>query len=93
MTYRQIEKMKYDALCYNQFIMTCALYKRVPFKVVVFESEKDSATVLIFSRTQSETVTTRHMKFSKKNADDIIDRLQDDFTGLQVEYLTETTDL
>ena len=87
MNYSQILKLDYDELSYRQFLYTCALYKRIPFRVMLFESEKESGTLIVFSRTKSNTITTRHMKFNKVSAERIAERLEADFKGLSVETI------
>ena len=87
MTYKQILRQSYEMITYNQFCYTCALYKRQPFKVLMYDSEKESTTLIIFSHTQSETVTTRQMKFAKDSAHMIVDWLKSDFPYIEVEII------
>ena len=79
MTYKQAVKLDYTNLCYSQFICTALLYKRDPYRCLYYKSEADTVTLIIFSRTQSGTTVTRHMKFNKAGAENIITRLQNDF--------------
>lgn len=79
MTYKQAVKLDYTNLCYSQFICTALLYKREPYRCLYYKSEAETITLIIFSRTQSGTTVTRHMKFNKAGAENIITRLQNDF--------------
>ncbi len=79
MTYKQARRLDYETLCYSQFVCTTALYKRDPYKCLCYESESGVATLVIFSRTQSGTTVTRHLRFKKTAVDNIISRLYDDF--------------
>ena len=88
-TYKQLLKLNYDELMYSQFLHTCVLYNRTPFKVLVYASEKESTTLIMFSRTQSETITTRQMKFNKDSAKAIVQRILNDFNNIQIEVLNE----
>lgn len=92
MTYRQAVKLDYPNLCYSQFICTALLYKREPYRCLYYKSEAETVTLIIFSRTQNGTTVTRHMKFSKSGADNIITRLQNDF-DITAEELDDAEEL
>lgn len=79
MTYSQALKLDYTNLCYSQFVCTAVLYKREPFRCLYYKSEAETVTLIIFSRTQGGTTVSRHMKFNKTGAENIITRLQNDF--------------
>ena len=88
MTYQQVQNLPYPDLAYQQFICTSVLLKRQPYRCLYYKSETDAVTLIIFSKTQSGTTVTRHMKFSKYDAEIIIDRLESDFS-IQAEQLDE----
>lgn len=85
MTYKQALKLDYVELKYTQFITTCVDYSRIPFKILKYESEKESTTIIIFSHTLSETVTTKQMKLSKKDTKTMISKLKADFKDIQID--------
>lgn len=89
MTFKQVRKLDYEALSYNQFLYTTALYKRMPYRCLCYDSEKEATTLIIFSRTQSGTTVTRHLRFSKSGSEAIISKLQNDF-DITVEVLDES---
>lgn len=88
MTYKQARRLDYETLCYSQFVCTTALYKREPYRCLCYDSEKEATTLIIFSRTQSGTTVTRHLRFNKAGAENIIARLQNDF-NITAEVLDE----
>lgn len=88
MTYQQVQNLPYPDLAYEQFICTSVLFKRQPYRCLHYKSEADTVTLIIFSKTQSGTTVTRHMKFSKYDAEGILDRLENDF-NIQAEQLDE----
>lgn len=88
MTYKQAVKLDYTNLCYSQFICTALLYKSEPYRCLYYKSEAETVTLIIFSRTQSGTTVTRHMKFNRAGAENIITRLQNDF-NITAEELDE----
>ena len=88
MTYKQARRLDYETLCYSQFVCTTALYKREPYRCLCYDSEKEATTLIIFSRTQSGTTVTRHLRFKKAGAENIIARLQNDF-NITAEVLDE----
>lgn len=88
MTYKQVRKLDYEDLSYNQFLYTTALYKRRPYRCLCYESESDTTTFIIFSETQGGTTITRHLRFHKSGAGNIINRLQKDF-NITVDVLDE----
>lgn len=88
MTYKQVQNLPYPDLAYQQFICTSVLFKRTPYRCLQYKSEADTVTLIIFSKTQSGTTVTRHLKFNRFDAENIIDRLEDDF-GFQAEQLDE----
>lgn len=89
--YKSLCKLQYEDLLYSQFLYTAVLYHRTPFRAVCFASEANSITIIIFTRTSSETVATRHLKVSKSGAESIIHRLKIDF-GIEVEALEGDAD-
>ena len=87
-----IRSLSHDEIQYRQFAYTSALYKRTPFKVLVFEAEKGRAVVIVFSKTANGAVTTRHMRFSTENAEQIAELLRDEFPLLEIQYLDAPPD-
>lgn len=79
MTLKQASKFSYETLVYNQFLLTGLLYKREPYHCLCYQSESNTTTLVIFSRTQSGTTTTRHMKLKKAAAESVLSRLQSDY--------------
>ena len=92
MTYKQARKLDYETLCYSQFVCTTALYKRVPYRCLCYDSEKEATTLIIFSRTQNGTTITRHLRFDRSAAENVITRLQSDF-GITVEVMDEAEEM
>lgn len=88
MTYKQARRLDYETLSYSQFVCTTALYRREPYRCIYFTSESETTTIIIFSRTQSGTTVTRHLRFNKAGAENIIARLQSDF-GITAEQLDD----
>lgn len=88
MTYKQARKLDYETLCYSQFVCTTALYKREPYRCLCYDSEKETTTLIVLSRTQSGTTITRHLRFKKPEAENIIARLKSDF-NITAEVLDE----
>lgn len=89
MTYKQAQRLSYETLCYSQFVCTTTLYKREPYRCLCYESEADAVTLIIFSRTQRGTTVTRHLRFSKPDAERIIKQVQNDF-NIIAEVLDES---
>lgn len=85
MDYKTVLKLEYVELKYLQFITTCADFSRIPYKILKFESEKESTTLIIFSHTLSNTTTTKQMKLSKNDAKTMISKLKHDFKDIDVQ--------
>lgn len=79
MTYRQAKKLDYENLTYSQFVCNTLLYHREPFRCLCYKSEADATTLIVFSKTQSGSVVTRHLRFNKAGAENIISKLESDF--------------
>ena len=92
LNYISMQNLSYDELLYRQFFYTNAVYKRTPFKVLVYESEKGRAVVIVFSKTQTGGVVTRHLRFSTENASKIAELIRDSFPLVDVQYLDNPPD-
>lgn len=85
MNYKDVLRLDYVELKYLQFITTCADFSRLPYKILKYESEKESTTIIVFSHTLSNTTTTKQMKLSKEDAEKLISKLKHDFKDIQIE--------
>lgn len=88
MTYQQAINLDYEDLSYFQFLLNTVLYKRTPFLCLCYSSESDTTTILIFLKTQSGTVVSRHLKYNKSAAGHIIERIENDF-GIVPDFISE----
>lgn len=87
MPYSTILSLDYAELHYRQFLYTCAIYKRSPFRAIYYENGEERGTLVVFSRTQSGGTVTRHLRFNRASAEKIAERLENDFKGLSVEVI------
>lgn len=87
MTYNQILKLDYEQLTYDQFIYTCVKNSRKPFRIMQFDCTHDRTTLVILSKTLSDSVTTRNMTFSRNGAKAVTDMFKRDFKSIEIEKL------
>ena len=79
MQFKSILKLDYAELHYQQFLFNTAVYGRIPFRVMCFDSGNDCMTIVIFSKTMNGATTTRHLRFSRDGAEIILKKIEDDF--------------
>ena len=89
MTFQQIQRLDYGRLTYDQFLYTCAKNNRIPVRLLVFDNSKDKRTIIVLSKTLNDSITTRHMTFTKDSADEVLDMFERDFKDIQIEELDE----
>ncbi len=89
MTYKQLLKLDYERLTYEQFLYTCAKNNRTPFRILKFDNSYERTTLIILSKTMNGGIATRHMTFTKDGADTVIDMFEHDFADIQTENVDE----
>lgn len=89
MNYRQIQKLSYEQLTYDQFLYTCAKNNRTPFRILMFDNSNDRTSLIVLSKTMNGGIATRHMTFTKDGADAVLDMFKHDFTDIQLEEVDE----
>lgn len=87
MTYKQIVRLDYVQLQYEQFIYTSVKRCRKPFRIMVFDNTHDRTTLVILSKNVNEIVSTRTMTFTRKEADDVLEMFKRDFEKIEIEKL------
>ncbi len=91
MTYKQLLKLDYERLTYEQFLYTCAKNNRTPFRILKFDNSYERTTLIILSKTMNGGIATRHMTFTNEGADAVIDMFERDFENIQIEEVQENT--
>lgn len=87
MKYSELLKEDYVFILYRQIIATLALYRRRPFRVVQYENDSKTITLILFSETKSGSIVTRHVSLSKPDAVFFRAWLAQDFPSLEIESI------
>ena len=93
MTYKELKKEDYSFVIYSQFVATCVLYKRKPFRVLQYRTDSKTVTFIIFSETRSGSMVTRHVTLPE--ADGVFFRawLASDFPEMEIELIENPEDI
>lgn len=86
MKFSQMLKEDFSFLLYNQIMYTNALYHRIPFKVIQYDSDKNT-NIILFSESRTGSTISRHITLSKEDAVFFRSWLASDFPNLEIETI------
>jgi hypothetical protein len=65
MTYEEMKKEDYAYILYQQFLCNCIIHKQKPFRILQYDNDKNSQTLVVFKQSESGTISTRSLHASK----------------------------